>query len=309
MPAPHAAVERTYRTRRPVDLRLTLGLVARPATMLVGDDGVWRATRTPEGGATLHLRSVSGGEVAARAWGSGATWAVDHVPDLIGDTDDIDDFRPPPGTIVGRLFRRLPGLRVPRTRAVAEFLVPVVLEQKVIGKEARRSYAALVRRFGEQAPGPVGVVPAGLRLPPAPAVLAAVPSFAFPRLGVEAKRADTLRRVAGSAARLDGCVDVPLPEAHARMRSVPGIGAWTAAEVAIVALGDSDAVSVGDYHLPNLVSWALAGEPRGTDERMIELLEPYRGHRGRVVRLLERTVRRAPRYGPRLSLRDLPGTA
>jgi 3-methyladenine DNA glycosylase/8-oxoguanine DNA glycosylase len=118
-----------------------------------------------------------------------------------------------------------------------------------------------------------------------------------------------LRRVAGDAARLDACVDVPLTEAHRRMQLVPGVGAWTAAEVAVGALGDSDAVSVGDYHLPNLVSWALAGEARGTDDRMLELLEPYRGHRGRVVRLLERSIRHAPRYGPRLSLRDLPGTA
>ena len=309
MPAPHAAVERTYRTRRPVDFRLTLGLVTRPVTMLWHDDGVWRATRTPDGGATLHLRAGAGGDVAVRAWGPGAAWAVDHVPDLVGDTDDVASFAPPRGSRVEAIAARLPGLRIPRTRAVAEFLVPVVLEQKVIGKEARRSYATLVRRFGEPAPGPVGVVPAGLRLPPAPDVLAAVPSFAFPRLGVEAKRAETLRRVAAEARRLDTCVDVPLPEAHRRLRLVRGVGAWTAAEVAIVALGDSDAVSVGDYHLPNLVSWALAGEPRGTDDRMLELLEPYRGHRGRVVRLLERSIRHAPRYGPRLSFRDLPGTA
>ena len=303
MPAPQAAVERTYRPRRPVNLRLTLGLVTRPVAMLWRDDGLWRATRTPDGGATLHLQPRAGGEVAARAWGPGGGWAVDHVPDLIGDTDDVASFAPPRGSRVEAIATRLPGLRIPRTRAVAEFLVPVVLEQKIIGKEARRTYASLVRRFGEPAPGPAGVVPPGLRLPPAPEVLAAVPSFAFPRLGVEAKRADTLRRVAGEAARLDECVDVPLPEAHRRLRLVPGVGAWTAAEVAIVALGDRDAVSVGDYHLPNLVSWALAGEPRGADDRMLELLEPYRGHRARVLRLLAtggpRRARRGPRYAPR----------
>ncbi len=175
----------------------------------------------------------------------------------------------------------------------------------MIGKEARRSYAALVARFGTPAPGPAGVVPPALRVPPAAAVLAALPGYAFHPFGVEGKRAETVRRVTAVAARLDAVVGVPLPEAHRRLQMIPGVGAWTSAEVAIVALGDADAVSVGDYHLPNLVSWALAGEPRGTDARMLELLEPWRGHRGRVIRLLERGIRHAPRYGPRLSLREI----
>jgi len=91
-------------------------------------------------------------------------------------------------------------------------------------------------------------------------------------------------------------------DAQRRLTALPGMGAWTAAEIAVVALGDPDAVSVGDYHLPNLVSWALAGEPRGTDERMLELLEPYRGHRARAVQLLELAGISAPRRGPRLAL-------
>ena len=73
----------------------------------------------------------------------------------------------------------------------------------------------------------------------------------------------------------------------------------------MVALGDADAVSVGDYHLPNVVAWALAGEPRGDDARMLELLEPYRGHRGRVMRLLLAGGVGPPRRGPRLQLRHL----
>ncbi len=299
-------IERTVRPRHPVDLRLTLGLVARPGTMRVGPDGVWRATRTPDGAATLHLRGYAG-EVAARAWGPGAAWALDHVPDLIGDNDEVDSFRPAAG-LVATLAHRHPGLRIPRTRAVFEMLVPAVFEQKVIGKEARRAYAGLVRRYGSPAPGPAGIVPPGLRLLPTPAAIAGLPSYAFHPLGVERKRSDTVRLVARHATKLEACSSMSMADAHRRLQALPGVGAWTSAEVAIVALGDADAVSVGDYHLPNLVSWALAGEPRGTDARMLELLEPYRGHRGRVVRLLERAIGHAPRYGPRLSLRDIAHT-
>ncbi len=305
VPASPDVRERTYRPDRPVDLRLTLGLVARPSTMLVGPDGVWRATRTPHGPVTLSLRAAYGGTIHARAWGEGADWALAHVPDLIGDTDDVENFRPEAGTLVGELAKRFRGLRIPRTRAVFEMLVPTVLEQKVIGKEARRAYAGLVRRYGEPAPGPSGVVPPRLRLFPTPTTIAGLPSYAFHPLGVEQKRSDTVRFVARNAARVEECSAMSIVDAHERLCALPGIGRWTSAEVAIVALGDSDAVSVGDYHLPNLVSWALAGEPRGNDDRMLELLEPYRGHRGRVVRLLEKGIGHAPRYGPRIALREI----
>ena len=94
-------------------------------------------------------------------------------------------------------------------------------------------------------------------------------------------------------------------EATRRLRVLPGIGAWTAAEVSLVALGDADAVSVGDYHLPHHVAWALAGEPRADDARMLELLEPYRGHRGRVIRLVVAGHPGPPRFGPRLPLNSI----
>ena len=96
-----------------------------------------------------------------------------------------------------------------------------------------------------------------------------------------------------------------LASARRRLRALPGVGAWTAAEVALVALGDADAVPIGDYHLPHMVAWNLAGEPRATDERMLELLEPFAGHRGRVIRLLTLGGAGAPRFGPRMQLRSI----
>jgi 3-methyladenine DNA glycosylase/8-oxoguanine DNA glycosylase len=91
--------------------------------------------------------------------------------------------------------------------------------------------------------------------------------------------------------------------ANRRLSAVPGIGVWTAAEVAQRALGDGDAVSVGDFHLSAFVGWALAGRPLD-DDGMVELLERWRPHRYRVVRLLECSGVTKPRFGPRMTVQD-----
>jgi 3-methyladenine DNA glycosylase/8-oxoguanine DNA glycosylase len=196
--------------------------------------------------------------------------------------------------------RRTPGLRLPKTGAVLDSLVLAILEQKVTGAEAFHGYRGLIRAFGEPAPGPHG-----LWLQPPAKVLATVPYYRLHPLGIERRRADTIRFAASRAKRLEEIVAMTPVDAAARLQALPGVGAWTAAEVTLRALGDPDAVSVGDYHLPNLVSWALAGEPRADDARMLELLEPYRGQRARVIRLLESSGLRAPRYGPRLEVRSI----
>ena len=287
---------RTLRPDSPVDLRLTLGPLCRgrrdPTMKLAGDE-VWRATRSPAGPLTLRVRAAAG-ELSVDAWGPGAEWGIDTAPTLLGLDDDATAFAPA-HPMVADLHRRLRGLRLCRSAAVTEALVPTVLEQKVQGSEARRSYAGLVRQLGEPAPGPLPLL-----LPPSPPALAATPYFVLHRFNVERRRADTIRRVATVARRLDECRSLALPDAYRRLRAVPGVGAWSAAEVAMIALGDADAVSVGDYHLPNDVSWAFAGEPRGDDERMLELLEPFRPHRGRVLRLLGAGGIHAPRFGPRM---------
>jgi 3-methyladenine DNA glycosylase/8-oxoguanine DNA glycosylase len=245
--------------------------------------------------------SRSGDGIVVEAFGPGADRALAALPALVGQLEAPEPIVAGHPTIA-HLARRFPGVRIPRSGAVLESLVPAILEQKVIGEEARRAFVGLVRVHGEPAPGPPEW---GLRLPPAPAVLAALPYYDFHTFGVERRRAELIRRVASRAAWFEAIADLPLPEAYARLTAVPGIGAWTAAEVGVRALGDPDAVSVGDFHLPSLVAFALAGEPRGTDARMLELLEPYRGQRARVIRLLELSGIRAPRYGPRLSLRRI----
>jgi len=286
----------------PLDLQRTLAPLGRgpgDRTIRFAAGRAWRATRTPDGPATLALHHV-GDELRAEAWGPGADRALADVPALVG----LDQEPLPLGghPTVTRLAKRYPGVRIPRTAAVLEALVPAILEQKVIGEEARRALFALVRFHGEPAPGPQEL---GLRLPPTPDTLASLPYYAFHPYGVERRRADLIRRVSARAAWFEAIVDLPRAEAYARLKSVPGIGPWTAGEVGVRALGDEDAVSVGDFHLPNLVALALAGEPRATDARMLELLEPWRGQRARVIRLLELSGIRVPRHGPRLSFRRI----
>src|SRR6185437_2870199 len=135
--------------------------------------------------------------------------------------------------------------------------------------------------------------------------IAHTPYWALHRFGIERRRAETVIRAARSARRLEEITAMEMPAAYARLLAFPGVGAWTAAKVAMVALGDADAVPVGDYHLPHSIGYALEGTARSSDERMLQLLEPYRGHRARVIRLITIAGIGAPRFGPRRPLRNI----
>lgn len=266
--------------------------------MRIAAGEVWRASRTPEGPVTVRLVEVAGG-IEVETWGPGSAWLLERAPAWCGALDDDAGFAP--GTpLIRDLWKRFAGLRIPRTGLVTERLVPVILEQRVTRPEARRAYARLVRALAEPARGP-----AGLTLPPDPARVAALPYYAFHPFGVERRRAEVVRAACARASWLDAVADLPVDEGKARMGLLRGIGPWSIAEVARTALGDADAVSVGDYHVPNLVAWALAREPRGSDDRMLELLEPFRPHRGRVQRLLMASGIHAPSYGPRMEVRAI----
>ena len=285
----------------PLDLDLTLGVLRRgpsDPTIRFGEAEVWRAARTPGGAASLRLR-LRGARLFADAWGPGAGWMIEHVPALVGFDDRPDGFQPA-NRLLADLHRHHPGLRLGRTGLVFEALLPTILEQKVPGVEAYASYAQLVRALGEPAPGD-----AGLLVPPEPARLLATPYWAVHRFGIERRRFGVIQTAAARARRLETTADMDPVEARRLLTSLPGIGPWSAAEVSVVAYGDRDAVSLGDYHLPHQVAWGLAGEVRGSDARMLELLEPYRGHRARVVRLLTLGGIQAPRFGPRMRLRRI----
>jgi 3-methyladenine DNA glycosylase/8-oxoguanine DNA glycosylase len=259
---------------------------------------VTRAMRTQAGPAALRLR-VHGSSLDVLAWGPGAGAALDMVPGLAGLLDDPSALEPR-DRIVAELARRQPGFRLTRTGSVIDALIVSVLGQKVQGEEAHRAHQGLLMRFGEPAPGPLG-----LWVPPPPQKLVRLPYWALHAIGLERRRADVIRAAAAVAPQLERIADLSHDDGERRLRSLNGIGVWTAAETMRLALGDPDAVSVGDYHLPHIVCRALAGEPRGTDERMLELLEPYRGQRARVAMLIERGMAWQARRVPRRRLRSI----
>ncbi|WP_312183055.1 3-methyladenine DNA glycosylase, partial [Arthrobacter sp.] len=225
---------------------------------------------------------------------------------LLGEFDDWSTFDDPGllGTLPHGLQearRRHPGIRLPSTGRMIESLVPVVLEQKVTQLEALHAWRYLVQRFGDPAPGPA---PAGLMVAPDAAGWRKVPSWDWHRAGVDSHRSRTVLRACAAASGLERLAGQPLgPEVSAKLQSIPGIGPWSAAEILQRTHGSPDDVSVGDFHLAAYVGAALTGQ-RTDDAGMLALLEPWRGHRQRVVRMIGLTGFRKQAFGPRLSPQD-----
>lgn len=269
----------------PIDLRTSLRILRRgggdPCTRLPRDHSIWRVTRFATGACTFRLSQRDLHDVTCHAWGLGADELVERLPDLLGARDDLTGFDPEHELLVDS-HKRNPGLRIIRTGQVFEALVPAVLEQRVKAQDAFTAWRQLVTKYGEPAPGPV---PAHVRVAPTPEVWGSIPSWEWMKYGVEHKRSNAIRLAAQVAGRLEECSDMPLVDAVRRLAAVPGIGVWTAAEIAQRALGDTDALSVGDFHLCGIVGWALFG-CKMDDDQMVEALEPWRPHRYRVARLL-----------------------
>jgi 3-methyladenine DNA glycosylase/8-oxoguanine DNA glycosylase len=298
---------RELRLGRPVLLHPILGQLRRgpadPTHRQIGD--MWlRATRTPVGTALLKV-AASGDRVSARAWGEGAEWVLEQLPQLLGEGDQADGFRPLPEhpTLV-QAQRRFGDYRIGRSDAVFESLAPACLEQVVTGKEAYLAFRLLVWEFGELAPGPADDPDSaayGMRVAPTPQAWAKIPSWRYLAAGVEERRSKPLVRSAARAAALERTLLTDNASADRALRSMPGIGPWTSAEVRQRAHGDADAWSIGDYHVGKAISWALTGE-KLDDDATEQILQPYRGHRFRVQMLLLMAGLRPPRRGPRMTL-------
>ena len=255
-------------------------------------DGVrWWATETPEGSASLAFRSL-GGEVIADAWGPGAAWAIGQLPALLGDDDDTSGFRPGDPVVRGLVSR----LGVPRLGATGrwyEAMATAAIYQRVVSADARTAVTRMGRMHGADVPGG-GPLP----LFPSPEAALRVPDHGFHRAGVDRARSRVIRVAAKHAARLEALHQRPAAEAREWLQRLPGVGPWTAARTTGAAVGDPDAVPVGDLHVPVLVTYALSGATGGDDDSMLELLEPYAGHRGRVVRLIKAAGIGPPKHHP-----------
>ena len=291
-----------YRPSSPISLRQTLAPLIRgawdPTHRWIGSE-LWRTTNTKDGAATLRLVQ-RGEEIHAHAWGPGAERAIVGVPELCGHGDDWTDLDLSPHPYLSEVWRGVPGLRLTRSNAVFEALVAAIIEQKVTSIEARHSWRSLLTKFGEEAPGPA---PQGMMVFPSVQSFRRIPSWEWHRAGVTPQRSDTAMRAAAVAESLERTLALGRGGADvaARLRTVLGVGIWTAAETTQRSHGDPDSPSIGDYHLPSIVGLALIGIPVD-DDGMRELLEPYAGHRQRVMRLIEASGIRKPMRGPRMTI-------
>ncbi len=295
--------QRRWRPGRPVDLAATWGPLRRGGgdpTWVVNGSSLFRGMSTDLGALTLAVWTrPQTGEVLARAWGDpeAARWALDTLPEMLGESDDLSTFTLR-HEILRRTLRSRPGWRIPRTTLVLESLIPAIIEQQVTGAEAFASQRRLIRRFGAPAPGPGAAL--GLFVPPSPATLISIPSWEWLRMGITPQRSGTVIRVARVADSLTALADVDPQTACRRLRSISGVGLWTVAETAQRALGYADAVSFGDYHVAKNIGWALTGH-EVDDAGLAELLEPDRPHRYRIQRLVELAGLSRPRRAPRMS--------
>jgi 3-methyladenine DNA glycosylase/8-oxoguanine DNA glycosylase len=272
-----------------------------PSFQVCGDGTIWRTSRLPTGPVAAQISRAAPNAAHCVAWGSGAEEFVETLPALLGADDDASDFVPRDPTVAAA-HRRVPHLRLGRTGQVLEALIPAVIEQRVPGADAFRSWRVLLTKFGTPPPGPA---PAGMRVPPSAQTWRNIPSWEFHRANVDPRRAQTVVSCARRAASLERLAAQPAAHALEALQSLPGVGAWTAAETVQRAFGDADAVSVGDYHIPKMIGWTLVGRPVD-DDVMLELLEPMRPHRHRVVRLLEASgLAYEPRRGARLPVQQI----
>jgi len=268
-----------------------------------------RAEPASVGPLVLEARSGAG-EVVCEVWGpprtpaDEAARALDAAVAWAGLRDDPGALREVAAghPVVAGLLRRLGEVRLSRIPRVGEALGRSVLSQLVQGGEAQHSILGVAACAGTEAPGRLWTWPSADQL-------GAVPAWTLRRCGVSLRGAKSLHAGALADRRLTEAV-ADFAMLDRRLRALPGVGAWTSAETRL-ALGDPDAVSVGDYHLPTVVGSVLTQRPTARaegvfdDAAMVALLAPFAGQRGRVIRLCElaagRLVPDVPRRGPRVA--------
>ncbi|WP_235928762.1 DNA-3-methyladenine glycosylase family protein [Nesterenkonia haasae] len=258
----------------------------------------------------LRVYAVSESEKALNS-------ALEMVPALLGAEDDWSEFELLLEALGGHISatlaqvrRRHPGVRLPATGALFDQLVTATLEQKVTHREARHGWRQLLRRHGDRAPTSASFgTPDWLRLPLTGVQLKRVPSWEWHRMWVQPPMSRTIQRLADRASSIHRLgASTPLEttrigELAEQLTAISGVGQWTTAEALQRSHGSADLPAVGDYHLAHFVGEALTGK-RTDDAGMLDLLESFRPHRQRVIRLLKLSGFRGERFGPRLAPED-----
>ena len=239
-----------------------------------------RATYTPAGPDVIRLVwGRQAGQVEVETAGAGAAWLIARASRLVGVDDDASDFAPT-DPVMRRLWAHFKGDRVGATGTVWHDLAWTITQQRVHRSDAARQWRALVRAYGEPCENYEG-----LYTPPDPERLARAAPWSLRAIGIDVRRATTLIAAARLAARLHGLGELPYAEAERGLRTIPGVGPWTLGCLSAFTWGDPDAVIPDDSGIPSLIASTLMGARRANDATMLELLEPFRPHRYRVLRL------------------------
>jgi 3-methyladenine DNA glycosylase/8-oxoguanine DNA glycosylase len=235
--------------------------------------------------AVFYRNEPAAVEICRDAGGLQVTAYGGHAQELLDETvigleqdDSYSDFATEDSGVF-RLHKKYPGLRLLRVPWLYDMTCSAILQQRVRTVDAMRDWRRITLRWGTAAP-------LGLHAFPPAQVLAQVPMHGLQQLGLDPRRARTLLAFARELRFTRLKSTTSFAELRKYLSRIPGIGPWTTECVLGYGAGDIDAAIPGDLHLPRIVCYALAGEFSGSDERMMELLEPFRGHRFRIIRLL-----------------------
>ena len=253
------------------------------------------SSNLPSGTATALIK-VQGEALKVEIWGDGRDELDLALPELLGTNqaliaEEAHQLPKPLLELRAQGLRRTNRAHLPLT----ETLVPIVLQQLVTWREAAASWRALLHRYGSAAPGPLK-----LQTPPSAETLANLSLPEYRGLGIAVKRARTIQKLSVNLQRHQH--KAPEELTKLAMKS-PGVGPWTQALFLGLEAGYSDVIPTGDYHLPSTVMWALNGTRSGTDEDMVYALEPYRGYRFDIIRLIMGSNISVPRRNPRMPYR------
>ncbi|MDX1932144.1 MAG: DNA-3-methyladenine glycosylase 2 [Capsulimonadales bacterium] len=188
------------------------------------------------------------------------------------------DLHADPDRIVahlGAIADASPGLRVPGAFDGFEMAVRAILGQQVSVRAASTLSGRFARAFGEEIVTPY---PELTHLFPTPETVAGLCVDDIARLGIFASRATTLlalaRAVTGGVVTLEPTPDIE-PTVR-RLRTLPGIGEWTAEYIALRALCWPDAFPHGDLGIQRAL-----GETK--KERLLERADAWRPFRSYAV--------------------------